>query len=168
MTADPVATLGSESFNCTIRAGDTLSRIAGRFLGDIYQFHILARYNDIAFPKQVHVGQVIKVPGKAPPPSAAPEPAAKPAPVQKRAAEDKATTEGRKSAAEPAAPAPTAAPPPRLRRRRSRRESGLMRSGLQAMKAGNKEGPTRPSCRRRDSIPTTAKPRPKPRNCGRG
>ena len=28
-----------------VRDGDTLSRIAGRFLGDIYLFHALARYN---------------------------------------------------------------------------------------------------------------------------
>ncbi len=72
MTADPVATLGRESFAYTVRPSDTMSRIAQRFLGDVYSFYILARYNDIKVPKQVSSGQVIRVPGKAPPPSAAP------------------------------------------------------------------------------------------------
>jgi tetratricopeptide (TPR) repeat protein len=68
ITADPVALLGRESFPYTVRATDTLSRIAGRFLGDIYAFYILARYNDIKIPRQVSGGQVIRIPGKAPPP----------------------------------------------------------------------------------------------------
>lgn len=68
ITADPVSTLGRESFPYTVRATDTLSRIAGRFLGDIYAFYILARYNDIKVPRQVSGGQVIRIPGKAPPP----------------------------------------------------------------------------------------------------
>jgi len=68
ITADPVAVLGRESFPYTVRASDTLSRIAGRFLGDIYAFYILARYNDIKIPRQVSGGQVIRIPGKAPPP----------------------------------------------------------------------------------------------------
>ena len=68
ITADPVALLGRESFPYTVRPTDTLSRIAGRFLGDIYAFYILARYNDIKIPRQVSGGQVIRIPGKAPPP----------------------------------------------------------------------------------------------------
>lgn len=68
ITADPVAVLGRESFPYTVRSSDTLSRIAGRFLGDIYSFYILARYNDIKIPRQVAGGQVIRIPGKAPPP----------------------------------------------------------------------------------------------------
>jgi tetratricopeptide (TPR) repeat protein len=70
ISADPVATLGRESFSYTVRPSDTLSRIAGRFLGDIYAFYILARYNDIKVPRQVAGGQVIRIPGKAPPPGA--------------------------------------------------------------------------------------------------
>lgn len=68
IAADPVALLGRESFQYTVRSSDTLSRIAGRFLGDIYSFYILARYNDIKVPRQVAGGQVIRIPGKAPPP----------------------------------------------------------------------------------------------------
>ncbi len=68
ITGDPIAMLGRESFPYTVRTTDTLSRIAGRFLGDIYAFYILARYNDIKIPRQVSGGQVIRIPGKAPPP----------------------------------------------------------------------------------------------------
>ena len=64
---DPVTLLGRESFSYTVKAGESLSKIAGRFLGDIYLFYGLARYNDIKVPKQVGGGQVIRVPGKAPP-----------------------------------------------------------------------------------------------------
>jgi tetratricopeptide (TPR) repeat protein len=89
MTEDPQATLGRESFPYVVRSGDTLSRIAGRFLGDIYSFHILARYNNIKVPRQVGEGTTLRIPGKAPPPEPArptrptpakPEPAAEPAP----------------------------------------------------------------------------------------
>lgn len=66
LTVDPAAELGSTSFPYTIKPGETLSRIAGRFLGDIFQFYILARYNDIAVPRLVPAGQTIRVPGVAP------------------------------------------------------------------------------------------------------
>ena len=68
ITVDPQATLGRESFAYTVRPGDTLSLIADRFLGDKYSFYILARYNGIPVPKKVASGQVIRIPGKAPPP----------------------------------------------------------------------------------------------------
>jgi tetratricopeptide (TPR) repeat protein len=74
MTVDPVATLGRESFAYTLRPHETLSAIAGRFLGDIYSFHILARYNGIAVPRLVSEGQTLRIPGKAPPPEALREP----------------------------------------------------------------------------------------------
>lgn len=80
MNEDPVQALGRESFAYVVRPGDTLSKIAGRFLGDIYAFHILARYNNIKVPRQVGEGQTIRVPGKAPPVVAAtpaPAPAAR-------------------------------------------------------------------------------------------
>ncbi|MBI5924754.1 MAG: LysM peptidoglycan-binding domain-containing protein [Aquabacterium sp.] len=67
LTTDPVMLLGKESFSYTVKAGESLSRIAGHLLGDIYLFYGLARYNDIKVPKQVAGGQVIRVPGKAPP-----------------------------------------------------------------------------------------------------
>lgn len=71
---DPVAVLGRESFNYVVRPNDSMSGIAGRFLGDIYLFYILSRYNSIAVPRLVSGGQVLRIPGRAPPPSVAREP----------------------------------------------------------------------------------------------
>lgn len=102
ITGDPVALLGKESFAYTVQSNDTLSRIAGRFMGDIYSFYILARYNDIKVPKQVSGGQVLRIPGKQPP-----------GPLYPQAA--KGRNEKTPAAAAPAvatpAPAPVAAAP---------------------------------------------------------
>ena len=104
ISADPVATLGRESFAYTVRASDTLSKIAGRFLGDVYLFYVLARYNDIKVPKQVAGGQVLRIPGKAPrEPALAPPPPAPPVVKEPPAPPPVAT-------APP--PAPPVAPPP--------------------------------------------------------
>ncbi|MDJ0943345.1 MAG: LysM peptidoglycan-binding domain-containing protein [Kiloniellales bacterium] len=62
--ADPVEVLGSEHFLYSIRRGDSISSISKKMLGDPLKFHILARYNDLANPSEITVGQVIKVPGK--------------------------------------------------------------------------------------------------------
>lgn len=86
MAEDPVQALGRESFAYVVRPGDTLSKIAGRFLGDIYSFHILARYNNIKVPRQVGEGQTIRVPGKAPAMLAAPTPPTSPSVVAKPSA----------------------------------------------------------------------------------
>ncbi len=91
---DPVAMFGKESFPYRVQAGESLSRIAQRFLGDVHLFYALARYNDIKVPRQLAGGQQIRVPGKAPPPSALTPPAA---PVKG-------------GASAPAVPTPTAAP----------------------------------------------------------
>ncbi len=113
ISADPIEVLGRDSFSYTVRSSDTLSRIAGRFMGDIFSFYILARYNDIKVPRLVSAGQVLKIPGKAPPPGADREPpapsprpaAASPAPAPVQAAPSPAPT--------PApAPPPAASPPP--------------------------------------------------------
>lgn len=74
---DPQVTLGRESFSYRVQPGETLSRIAGRYLNDIYLFYALARYNGIKVPRQLAGGQMIRVPGKAPPPGA-PAPATPP------------------------------------------------------------------------------------------
>ena len=78
---DPVAMLGRESFSYRVQPGESLSKIAGRFLNDVHQFYVLARYNDIKVPRQLAGGQMIRVPGKAPPPAPAPPPVAVPAPA---------------------------------------------------------------------------------------
>ena len=67
ITEDPAAIFGSQYFTHRLQRDESLSMLAGRFLGDIYLFYGLARYNDIRVPRQVHVGQTIRVPGKAPP-----------------------------------------------------------------------------------------------------
>ena len=102
ITADPVATLGRESTPYTVRPGELLGRIAQRALGDVCEFYILARYNQIRVPKALAAGQVIRIPGKvalapeAPVAKPAPEPAppveAPPRPVSKPAAPDPAVT----------------------------------------------------------------------------
>jgi len=79
--ADPVTALGRESFSYTVRPSESLSMIAGRFLGDIYAFYILARYNNIPVPRQVAGGQTLKIPGKAPPHAAVPKEAPRAEPV---------------------------------------------------------------------------------------
>lgn len=86
--ADPQQELGSAFFRYSIRPEDTLSKLAQRFLNDRYRFYILARYNDLRVPDKLEVGQVIKIPGKEPPPLApvvqppkAPEPAPRLAPA---------------------------------------------------------------------------------------
>ncbi len=114
ITADPVALLGRESFAYTVQSSDTLSRIAGRFMGDIYSFYILARYNDIRVPRQVAGGQVLRIPGKPPAGPLYPRPSAKPDP---KAAKDAAAAAAAANAATPAttvaaAPAPAAPPAP--------------------------------------------------------
>jgi tetratricopeptide (TPR) repeat protein len=82
ITADPVAYFaekyGGKSSKYTVKAGDTLSKIAAAYLGDPYQFYILARYNGIGVPKSVHAQQIIRVPGTAPP--TVPPPPLPPAP----------------------------------------------------------------------------------------
>ncbi len=76
---DPVASLGRESFAYRVQPGESLSRIAQRFLNDLHLFYILARYNNIKVPRNLAGGQMIRVPGKAPAAGAAsssPAPAA--------------------------------------------------------------------------------------------
>jgi tetratricopeptide (TPR) repeat protein len=99
---DPQAQFGREFFNYRVVPGETLSRIAGRYLGDIYLFYGLARYNGIKVPRQLHGGQQIKIPGKAgAPPPAPPPPAPSPPPPPPPP-----------PAPPPPAPPPTPAPPP--------------------------------------------------------
>jgi tetratricopeptide (TPR) repeat protein len=68
LSVDPVAALGRESFSYVVKPGESLSGIAKRYMGDVYSFYILARYNDIKVPRQLAGGQAIRIPGKAPPP----------------------------------------------------------------------------------------------------
>lgn len=100
---DPMSVLGRESFSYRVQPGESLSRIAGRFLNDVHLFYILARYNDIKVPRQLAGGQLIKVPGKAPPPGAAPAPGP--------TAQPRAPAPAPVAAPEPAPPPPPAPAP---------------------------------------------------------
>ena len=81
--ADPQKELGAVSFRYTVQRDDSISKLAQQYLGDRFRFYILARYNDIQNPSRLAAGQVIKIPGKAPPTGATPAAAAArpPAPV---------------------------------------------------------------------------------------
>jgi tetratricopeptide (TPR) repeat protein len=109
ITADPVATLGRESTPYTVRPGETMGRIAQRALGDLCEFYLLARYNQIKVPKQLAAGQTLRIPGKV----ALAAPDAAPA----RPGADKAPEVAAPAVLPPAAPpvpAPAAEPvPPR-------------------------------------------------------
>ena len=74
LDADPVDYLGRQNFLYTVQPGESLSRLARRFLGNPLKFVALARYNDIAVPADVQAGQRIRIPGEAPPPPPEPEP----------------------------------------------------------------------------------------------
>ncbi len=62
---DPKQLLGEQNFPYTIKAGETLSMLAERFLGDKFLFYALARYNGIDAPRSAEVGRTIMVPGVA-------------------------------------------------------------------------------------------------------
>lgn len=62
--ADPVATLGAKNFTVTVDPGETISTMAGQYMGDPLKFVILSRYNGIAIPSQLPAGSRIKIPGE--------------------------------------------------------------------------------------------------------
>jgi tetratricopeptide (TPR) repeat protein len=55
----------AENFRVTLAKDESLSSLAKTYLGDVMSFYALARYNDIAVPAKVNVGQSIKIPGTA-------------------------------------------------------------------------------------------------------
>jgi len=81
--ADAQKELGPTFYRYTVARDDSLSKLAQKYLGDRFRFYILAKYNDISNPSRLAAGQIIKIPGRAPPPGAMPPPdaTAKPAPV---------------------------------------------------------------------------------------
>ena len=78
--ADPAAALGRESFPYVVQPNETMSMIANRFLGDKFAFYILARYNNIAVPRQVAGGQSLRIPARNVMPVAPKPPKQPPAP----------------------------------------------------------------------------------------
>ena len=119
--ADAQKELGPVFFRYTVQKDDTLSKLAQQFLGDRFRFYILAKYNDIANPSRLAAGQVIRIPGRAPPPGTV---AAAPA-----------APETAPAAAAPAAAAP-AAPPEKPRDEAAE----ALAKASQLEKSGNLEG----------------------------
>jgi LysM repeat protein len=117
--ADPQKELGVVFFRYTVQRDDSLSKIAQQYLGDRFRFHILAKYNDISNPSRLAAGQVIKIPGKAPPATTA----ARPAPVPAAEAVDEAA---KAAATESATPRGAS--------------MALMQQGADLQKTGNLEG----------------------------
>lgn len=115
--ADPQKELGTVFFRYTVQRDDSMSKLAQQFLGDRFKFYILARYNDIATPSKLAAGQVIKIPGKAPPPAAAKPAVPAPEPTDEAA-----------KAATPENATPRSA------------SAALMQQGADLAKAGNLEG----------------------------
>ncbi len=75
INADAQKELGPVFFRYTVQRDDSLSKLAQQYMGDRFRFYILAKYNDMASPNKLTVGQVIKIPGRqpaTPPPVAAP------------------------------------------------------------------------------------------------
>jgi tetratricopeptide (TPR) repeat protein len=52
----------AESFNVQLQSNETLSSLAGIYLGDVLAFYGLSRYNMIQNPGRVSVGQTIRIP----------------------------------------------------------------------------------------------------------
>nr|WP_232059370.1 LysM domain-containing protein [Kineobactrum salinum] len=46
----------------TLASGESLSTLAHRYLGSVYQFYALAKYNGIAEPRRLRAGQILKIP----------------------------------------------------------------------------------------------------------
>jgi tetratricopeptide (TPR) repeat protein len=59
----PDVLLGETFFNYEVKANESLSELAERFLNDRYKFWALARYNGIASPMKIVAGQKLRIPG---------------------------------------------------------------------------------------------------------
>lgn len=97
---DPKVLLGAENYPYTVKAGETMSDLAQRFLGDPMMSYALARYNGLAAPGEIQSGQTLQIPGKrkvtapvvikkptTPAPEKKPPVVAKPGPVQPKPAQ---------------------------------------------------------------------------------
>lgn len=115
--SEPRVLLGTANYSYTLAEGDTLVSIAQRRLGNPMMFYALARYNGIAVPEAVAVGQTILIPGARPVPPAPPK-------------ATRATTKPAPSVASPVSEVPAKSAPQPARAARLRGQ------GLAAMNAG--------------------------------
>ncbi len=78
---DPVAYLGKDAFEYRVKAGESLSLLADRFLGDGLEFIVLARYNRVARPALLRAGQTLRIPRRKTTPPKEKDPGEKPSPA---------------------------------------------------------------------------------------
>jgi tetratricopeptide (TPR) repeat protein len=166
IASDPQREHGATSFPYRVERGDSLASIAQRFLNDRYLFYALARYNDIKVPKNLHVGQTIRIWGKAPkvaPPKAQglvdlsrPEPV-KVAPPKPQSAAEAARPEPPKPIEAPVvaeAPKPKATDPARLEADRyvaqgqQQQKAGSLEAAVRSYDTANRRDPTHPEAAR--------------------
>lgn len=111
LDADPKALITGKAQPYTVGPGETLSMLAGRFLGDPLLFYALARYNGFAAPAHVQPGHVIQIPRNVAPARASARPKA-------------------------AAPPPARTAPPTTAKRDAGRAAQLRASGLDQLNRG--------------------------------
>lgn len=77
---DPKDLLGAQSYPYIVRAGDTISGLAQKTLGNRLKAYQLARYNGLSAPYALKPGQSLRIPGS--PPRAEPVRRPPPAPIR--------------------------------------------------------------------------------------
>ncbi len=131
---DATGLLGRESFSYKVQSGDVLATIAQRFLNDRDLFYALAKYNGLKVPRQLQLGQVIRVPGKQPPAPQPPAKASRNTPAEPQVSEPAATP------VSPPAPALVATDNPAEAAKREReRQAGITRYAREARTAMAKQ-----------------------------
>ncbi len=63
INSDVIAELGSSYFEYQVKYGDSLSKIAKKYLDDPLKFYLLAKYNQIKNPGKLVTGQILRIPG---------------------------------------------------------------------------------------------------------
>ncbi len=71
---EPASLLGRESWIYTLQPGESLLRVAERYLKDPLLFYALAKLNDVKVPARVAPGLKVRVPGRVPQAAAAAPP----------------------------------------------------------------------------------------------
>ncbi|WP_171014085.1 LysM peptidoglycan-binding domain-containing protein [Chitinivorax sp. B] len=131
--ADAQQELGAAHFAYVVQPGDTMAKLAERFLGDRLRFYILSKYNGLINPNRLAAGQIINVPGQAPKPAPVSrttkpvEPAPAPAPVPETVVKP----------AEPPAPMPK--PQAELVQQQAQRNALIQRYRKEAMAAFHRQ-----------------------------